>query len=132
MAARQISDKELEAIIRLPAPKRYDYSIKRVADRNEIWGLKCADGWVVAADDDGTELVPVWPDQRFAALSAADEWAGCEPAAIPLPVWLERWINGMQNDRRQVAVFPIPSNSGIVVAPHRFASDLRKELERVE
>ena len=45
------------------------------------------------------------------------EWADCKPQSITLKVWLERWIDGMEQDELCVAVFPTPDQEGIVLEP---------------
>ena len=63
---------------------------------------------------------------------ATDFWSGNEPRSIDLSAWLERWIPGMTRDRRLVAVFPTPSNRGVVVAPDRLKENLEAELSLYE
>jgi hypothetical protein len=91
----------------------------------ELYGLN---RWVLAGDDRGHELIPVWPYGAYAALCAVDAWEGCVPKPIELTGWMERWIPGMYRDGRLVAVFPAPGDRGVVVEPRRLAADLREEL----
>jgi hypothetical protein len=63
-------DKEFESVLALSGSERYAYFVKRVADWAELWSLKTEDGWVLAGDDAGHELVPIWPHQRFAMACA--------------------------------------------------------------
>src|SRR4051812_41763518 len=112
---KQVHDKEFAALIEMPAQQRYGVFVRRVADWQEVWGLRTAAGWVLVADENGAELVPVWPHKRFAdacADPAKQEYA----AAIPLNDWLNKWLPGMNADGRRVAVFPIPSGKGIAVS----------------
>ncbi len=121
------SDKEIEAVLRLPGPKRYSHFIKRVADMERLWGL-WDEGWAMTADDQGRQLLPVWPHERYAALWAVGEWAAYVPKPIELKEWLERWIPGLEKDRILVAVFPTPDGKGVPVEPRRMENDLREEL----
>jgi hypothetical protein len=129
---RVVNDKEFAAVIALPPPKRYTHFIKQVVDWEQIWSLRSADGWVLAGDDEGRELVPVWPHARYAAACAQEAWQGSKPEAITLAEWMEYWLPGMQRDGRLVAVFPAPSNTGIVVTPERLHADLSEESELYE
>jgi hypothetical protein len=125
-------DKEFESVLSLSGSERYAYFVKKAADWEEIWSLKTEDGWVLAGDDQGNELVPIWPHQRFAIACATGNWRGSEPAPIELSVYLERWIPGMLRDRRLAAVFPTPTDKGVVVTPERLREDLEAELSLYE
>ena len=124
----QPKDKEVDAVIALPGPRRYSYWVKRVADQEVVWGLWGTSGWALAGDDLGNQLVPVWPHPRFAALCVSGLWSAFQPRSIELSVWMTRWIPGMISDGRLVAVFPTPDDRGISVAPERLREDLEREL----
>ena len=127
-----MDDKEFEAVLSLPAQRRYAYLLKRVVDWERIWSLGTEEGWALSSDDEGHELVPVWPHQRFAAACAEDSWGGYEPRAIDLSVWLERWIPGMQRDQRMVCAFPTPGGQSVRVSPDYLENDLEEELTLYE
>jgi hypothetical protein len=55
----QVNDQEFELVVGLAAPERYKYWIKRVADRQEVWTLANADGFVLAQSPQGDEVLPV-------------------------------------------------------------------------
>lgn len=125
------TEKEIQSLIALPAAKRYEYWIKKVADQQKVWSL-WRDGWSLASDNEGREFVPVWPHPKYAELCATDQWTGYVPKVIDLEAWLERWILGIEKDNRWVAVFPTPSDRGIAVEPSKLGSDLREEMSRYE
>jgi len=125
-------DEEFRSVMCLTGPERYSYCVKKVADFEEIWGLWNAAGWAVAGNKRQDELVPVWPHSRFAAACASEAWSGYEPKAIGIHTWLERWVPGMLEDQRLVAVFPTPSGQGVLVSPDRFGEDLLQELSLYE
>jgi hypothetical protein len=85
----EMHDKEFESVLSLPGSQRYTYFIKRVAAWEKIWGLASDNIWAVASGEDGHELFPVWPHERYAAACASKEWAGKEPCAIALTDWME-------------------------------------------
>ncbi len=127
-----MTDQEFHAVSALTATARYEYLIKRVADSEEIWSLRNSEGWVMSGDDNGRELFPVWSHPRFASVVAVDEWADCAPEAIPLDAWRERWLPGLEQEGRLIAVFPVPKLTGTPVTPARFREDLELELENYE
>ena len=128
----EMHDKEFDSVISLPGKHRYAYFIKKLADWEEVWSLWSEDGWVLAGDNQGHELVPVWPHERFASACISDDWAGCVPKVIPLRVWMDRWIPGMIRDRRLVSVFRTPSGESVLVSPERLIEDLEKEISLYE
>ncbi|MBW3623235.1 MAG: DUF2750 domain-containing protein [Armatimonadetes bacterium] len=127
-----VSDKELESVFSLPAPKRYEYFVKRVADSEEVWSVGDNDGWALLGNDEGKELVPVWPHERYAAACAKGPFSGNEPRMIPLDAWMERWLPGLEKDGRGVAVFPTLEGTAAHVSPEQLRDDLREELEKYE
>lgn len=127
-----LRDEELKAVLSLDGPKRYEYTIKKVADQEQVWSLWKDDGWALTGDSASRELVPVWPHERFASLCATGIWIGYEPKMIAIDVWIERWIPGIENDGRSIAVFPTPEGRGVAVDPRRFETDLRDELSQYE
>jgi Protein of unknown function (DUF2750) len=132
MSSWEMNDRERSSVLELPAAGRYDYTVKRVADWGTIWSLRDRSGWALAADDNGRELVPVWPHPDFAVACTHRQWIGMQPANVDLNEWIEDWLPGMSDDGRGVAVFPTPQNRGVVVEPERMGEDLAAELERFE
>lgn len=130
--AKKINEKEFTSVVHLAAPERYTHFIKRVADRQEVWSLYADGGWALVGDDNGNELVPVWPHEEYAVACAKDKWTGYRPQVIELRAWMKRWIPGMIKDKRNVAVFPTPSMQGVHVSPERLKNDLEAELALIE
>jgi hypothetical protein len=130
----EMHDKEFETVRSLPPAERYSYTIKKVTDWEVLWRLADGGGWVLSADDEGHELIPVWLHERFACACAGGEWDGCDPQPIALLLWMDLWVPGMRRDNRLVSVFPVSSaeDRGIVVSPKRFREDLEAELDLYE
>ena len=125
-----LSQQEFDAVVVLPAPKRYEHFVKRCADWEEVWGLRDEGGWVTTADDEGRAHFPVWPHPAYAAACAEGDWAGAEPEAIPLNEWRTAWLPGMKADDLPVTVFPVPGSLlGVAVSPARLDDDLQRELD---
>jgi hypothetical protein len=128
---KQIHDKEFAALTGMSAPDRYSVFIDRVADWEEVWSLRSANGWCLMVDDSGVEMIPVWPHERFATAFASNN-SQEHAASIALDDWLDKWLPGMLKDGRQIAVFPVPSGHGIVVSPERLMADLLAQCEGLE
>jgi hypothetical protein len=131
MSMKHVHDKEFSAVVAMPAPDRYALFVRRVADWQEVWSLRSSAGYSLMADDDGTELMPIWPHKRFAEACAAES-TNEQAIAIPLEEWLAKWVPGLIKDNRKVGVFPTPSGKGIVVSPAQLQSDLSAECEQYE
>ena len=43
---------KIDNVINLTASERYDYFIRKVADFEEVWGLKDAEGWALMGSED--------------------------------------------------------------------------------
>ena len=128
----KINDQEFAAVSRLPAKERYGHFIKRVADWQEVWGLRDDEGWVAVGDDEGRSCFPVWPHPRYAEALATGDWSIYRAAAIPLGEWLDDWLPGMEEDDVHVAVFPTPSLQGVVVSCAELRAHLEHELALYE
>jgi hypothetical protein len=126
-----LQPEEREAVLKLPAPERYAYFVKRSGDWEEVWSLRDDRGWVTA-DRDGQALMPVWPHPEYAGASAVDSWEGARPELIDLTEWLTVWLPELAKHGQQVAVFPVPSGAGVVAEPDRVRRDLEAEVELYE
>jgi hypothetical protein len=127
-----LKSEELEALLKLPAPERYAYFVKRCADWEEVWCLRDDRGWVTAEDDQGRMLVPGWPHAEYARACAIDAWEGSEPVLIELDDWVEGWLSDLEIKGHMVSVFPLPAGSGVAVAPSRLRRDLEAEISLYE
>ena len=119
-----LTKEEFTAVSGLPAPKRYLHSLKRMADCEIVWSLWAHDGWVMAGDDLRLLVIPIWPHSEYAKVCATNRWKGAKRRSIPLDVWLDRWVPGIERDKRLIVVFPTPSAKGIVVTPIQLRDDL--------
>ena len=123
-----LNDKQLKSIPALDDFQRYDYFLKKVTRNEEIWSLHSPEGWIELSSEDGELCLPIWPHPDFAKTWAVDEWSDCEPKAIALEVWLERWTQGLQGDDTMLVIFPTEDGAGIVLSPEEVEHDLLAEL----
>ncbi len=123
---------ELAAVLRLLAPERYAYFVKRSADSEEVWGLRDDRGWVTAQDDEGRTFMPIWPHPEYARACASDAWESAAPESIELDEWAEGWLSDLDTRGLFVSVFPVPAGSGVAVEPGRLRRDLEAEVALYE
>lgn len=123
-----LKEKEKSTVSALDGPARYDYFVRRTADENRVWSL-WSQGWVLAGESNGRQVVPVWPHAQFAEMCAQGVWVGHEAREIEMDAWLNRWLPGIKRDDRLIAVFPTADDKGVVVESERLAFDLANELQ---
>lgn len=122
-----VNEKEIEAVLKISAAKRYEYFIKKVADFEEVWGL-FDDGWAVSEDDYGNPLIPFWPKKEFANLCAVEEWKNYKAESIELELFLHVWLPNMKKDGAKPSIF-FNNTDSAVLDVDTLLSDLEDELE---
>lgn len=126
----KLNPKQIEAVLALDGPARYDHFIKRVVDTEEIWGLYKEGDWAITAADDGQQLVPFWPARDYAELCAVADWKGYQSTLIDLAEFLDEWLEALECDGILPGVFYKPSGSGVVPTIDVLKRDLRNEMSR--
>lgn len=119
------SEKEIQAVLRLDGPSRYEHFVKRVVDTEEIWGL-WKDGWVLMKNGDGLLVFPLWPAREYAELSRIGDWVEYEPKAISLVELLDDLLPGFVERGILPGVFPTPSGKGVTPTADELAAAIRK------
>jgi hypothetical protein len=127
----KLNQKQIEAIIKLPGPDRYDHFIKVVADWEEAWSLY-QDGWALGATDEGQLSFPFWPAREYAELCALESWAGYKPESIPLTDMLDDLLPKLKRDGILPSIFPTPDSLSVHQNVDDLLADLRTELQRYE
>lgn len=130
-ATKIMNSKQVEAVLNLPAPKRYDHFIKVVADRQLAWGL-FADGWALAATTEGKPIFPLWPAKEYAALCAVGDWAGYLPRDINMEDLLDGLLPSLSERGTELGIFPTSQDKGVLPEVAVFEADLRNELAKFE
>jgi hypothetical protein len=125
----EINQNEFESVLMLPAKERYLYTIKRIVSWGEIWSLWSEKrGWVLAEDDEKNQALPIWPHEQYANACASEFWEGSTTKMIGFELWLEKWLPGLEKNKRLICVFPTPRMNGVVVTAERLKGDLEEEL----
>lgn len=122
-----MNNKEFESLIKQPANIRYEYFIKQVVDREEIWGLY-DDGWAASADDEGNYLFPFWPRKEFAEYCAIGDWSNYKAEAIDLQEFIELFLLRMVEDGVKPSIF-FNNDDSAVLEVEVLKCDLERELE---
>src|SRR6218665_807157 len=99
---REESQERIQAVLRLPAARRYAYFLQRAVESGGGGGL----------DGGGGEVLGLWPAPEFAALCATRLWEGFQPRAIPLRELLENVLPQLEEEGMPVGIFFTPQGQG--------------------
>ncbi|PTB88354.1 hypothetical protein C9928_06480, partial [Pseudidiomarina aestuarii] len=102
----KMTDKQYEAVLALDSFKRYDHFLSRVADWQQLWGVKNHEGWLVPLAPEDFEYFPLWPHPEYAQKITDVNFPGHQVAEISLEELLEHWLPLFAQDQVKVAVFP--------------------------
>lgn len=127
-----MNEKKLSSIIKLCPEDRYNYTVRKIADFEEVWGLQSSKGWLLLGDNGNTVLFAVWPEKECAEIYAKSQNNGHIATKIHLDEFLSHWIPKLQSDLFSLAVFPTPNGKGLIIDPDKFQIDLKCELEQYE
>jgi hypothetical protein len=108
--------------------ERHQRFVQRVVASEIVWGLKDSEGWVTSSStNDETEdrpIMPFWSDRAYAKQCAKDEWSVYEPTEIPLDLFLEHWLPGMEGDGYLVGTNWNAQLSGHEVEPSQLLEEI--------
>jgi hypothetical protein len=122
-----INEKQIQAILSLPAPKRYSHFVKQVVGWKKAWGLY-DDGWALSQTGAGEPVFPLWPAKEYAELCADGDWAGYRPEEIELEELLDRIIPMLREKEILPGVFYIVEGGSINADIDVLEKDLKMEL----
>lgn len=129
MSTRMINQKQIEAVLALPATKRYEHFLTLVADRQEVWGLY-NDGWAMAATESGEPVFPMWPAEEYAARCIGEQWVGYLPEKFSLDELQSELLPKLKKDGLLPGVFFLPSDKGVTRTVDELKTDLKAELDK--
>jgi hypothetical protein len=124
---REQSQERMEAVLRLPAARRYAYFIQRAVESGEVWGLD-GEGWALALDDAGRDVLPLWPAPEFAALCATRLWSGFQPRGIKLPELMTHVLPQLEEEGMPVGIFFTPEGMGHPISARELLDALRAAM----
>ena len=127
-----MNDNEFEAVLALDNVARFDHFVKRVADWQQAWGTRNADGWLVPAAPEGFEYFPIWPHPDYAQRITDAHFPGCSATEITLEELMDDWLPMLEKEGVKVAVFPGRDWSFWCMEPADLSEALQNELARYE
>lgn len=128
----QLSTSEIEAVLKLDSFKRYQYSLKKIADNEVLFTLINKKGEYAFSEIEGSELIPIWSSPYFAAKCIAGHWQEYEPKEISLDTFENELAEQIIENEYLLDVFPANDKTGFIVSLDEFMRDLNEELEQYE
>ncbi len=125
----KVSQRQIEAVTKLAAPKRYSHFIKVVAGWGEVWGLY-DDGWAMSGTEEGEQVLPFWPAKEYAEICAVDEWSNYKPKSIDLDEFLNVVLPELKEEGVSPGVFYVSKMGSVDVTVETILEDLRAELSK--
>ncbi|KQL39171.1 hypothetical protein AN960_09315 [Bacillus sp. FJAT-25509] len=114
--------------------KRYKKFIKRVIENGVVWGLECEDKWCVCESNEYEDamVMPFWSDEAYARQCNINDWSIYKPSPIPLDIFMNNWLNGMNEDGLLVGINWNAELIGVEIEPFDLFDELEKLLEEVK
>ena len=128
----KMNEKQFEAVSALDSFKRYDHFVSKVADWQQMWGVKNKEGWLVPIAPEGFEYFPLWPHPDYAQKIADANFPGHEATEISLEELFERWLPVFEEDSVKLAIFPNKEWTFWCMEPQELKEELENELAKYQ
>ncbi|MGF1779815.1 DUF2750 domain-containing protein [Vibrio nomapromontoriensis] len=126
----KMNEKQFEAVLELESFKRYDHFVSKVADWEQLWGVKNEDGWLVPVAPEEFEYFPLWPHPEYAQKVVDENFIGHQAVEISLDELLDHWLPLFEKDQVKVAVFPDWKWTFWCIEPDALKEDLLNEMAK--
>ena len=128
----QMNEKQFESVLALDSFKRYSHFIGKIADWQQMWGVKSEEGWLVPVAPEGFEYFPLWPHPEYAQKIADVNFPGHTAVEISLEHLLDHWLPLFEQDKVKVAVFPDKEWTFWCIDPNDLKDEILNELEKYD
>jgi hypothetical protein len=127
-----MNPQQYESVLALSSADRSSHFVGKVADWEQLWGVKNDEGWLIPITDEQLEYFPVWPHPEFAQKIADKHFPGHHAEEISLEAFLFEWLPTLETDNVKVAVFPNQEWILWIMEPSDLAECLRDEVAKYE
>ena len=125
------TDSELVEFSTMPKEERYIYTLTRIVESEEVWGLTESRGWVLSDENEQSSL-PIWPYKAFALPDINDDWKNAQPAALSLEHFIFNTSQLLIDNNIMVNVASTLHQPGLLVEAKEFFTTLENLLESGE
>ncbi len=123
--------KEIENILKLNPFERYQYFIRKIADREIAYTLIFPNGDYTISTIDDKKIFPIWSAKEFAELGKVEGWENCNIIKLTFDDFEETLFDYIDENNLLLNVFPT-DKTGFVVSLEEFTRDLKDELEQYQ
>ena len=128
----RMNEPQFKAVTNLDSFKRFDHFVSKVADWEQMWGVRSEEGWLVPEAPEGFEYFPVWPHPEYAQKICDLNFPNNTATEISLNDFLEIWIPRFIEDKLKVAVFPNIDWTFWCMEPKDLKDELLNEASKYE
>jgi hypothetical protein len=129
----KISQREIDSVLSESPEKRFEYTIKRIADWETLWTIVDeAEALGMLTDEVQNVIFPIWPFKEFAQLYCTGNFANYTPMVIELSDFLEEYLPDYENKNYKLSLLPLPTKKGEVMDISMFREALNNELDKIE
>ncbi|WP_347986254.1 DUF2750 domain-containing protein [Methylomonas sp. AM2-LC] len=125
------TEDEMTAILTMTDEDLLEYFLFRIAEMDEVCGLKQGPHWITREIKEQHTL-PVWPFKSFAAMTAIDEWQHLKPVAESIEFFMYRILNKQIEQGVMIEIMPRKTGAGCLISPQRllnYLEDMRDSSE---
>ncbi len=126
----KMNDKQYEAVLALDSFKRFDHFISKVADWEQLWGVKSDEGWLVPVAPEDFEYFPLWPHHEYAQKIVDENFPEHKAVEISLEDLIGHWLPLFAEDKVKVAVFPNQDWTFWCIEPEELKEELLNEMAK--
>lgn len=127
-----ISDRQVNELMKLEPFQRYQHSIKLIADTEKMYSLVDEEGRWELAEIEGRVAFFLWPHEAYAKPFIDGEWKTDSIEEITISEYYNEIHGFLCKHEYLINVFAIHNLSGFVVTPDEFNKDIRDELAKYE
>ncbi|GAA3919750.1 DUF2750 domain-containing protein [Chitinophaga oryziterrae] len=129
----KISQREIDSVLSESPEKRFEYTIKRIADWETLWTIVDEAGALGMLTDEVQNVIfPIWPFKEFTQLYCTGDFANYTPMVIELSDFLEEYLPDYENKNYKLSLLPLPTKKGEVMDISLFREALNSELNKIE
>lgn len=126
-----LTDKEIESVIKLDSEKRCEYAIRRIADNERLYSAKLPDGDYAIIPYNNTYLFPVWSACQYCERCIDVSTMQC--VEIRLDQFVNEIIDLISSNEWELSVFPLSNGDyGKITTLSEFCESLKSMLEDYE
>jgi len=128
----KMNPQQFEAVLELSSSDRCSHFIGKIADWEQLWGVKNSNGWLVPITPDDLEYFPVWPHPKYAQKIVDENFEGHEAVEISIQEFMDHWIPTFDKDNVKIAIFPDMNWEFWVMEPKDMLECLQDEMAQYE